>query len=511
MPDINPIEGPIGPKEDPHKRDQKIGSPEKFKDHYRVEAVDGTDTEDQAKKKKKKNPGLDDDDDDKLEGIVAPTNTPNTNLASSPFEVQPPEKKVSASSSTSADHSGSSYGNSYSPNGSFAAHGDEGDTDDPFTQNPPNAPAPKPNNQNGANNPASQPPNPTQSSQAPDDGMSFSGSDFATGQATSDDAYDQDNPAQPTTTTPSSQTPSSQTPSSTTSTSPSSNVPSEATPVPAVGKSHPSKEGNTGYKAPSLASEKGEDSLKTTSTSTTPSDKPKATPQPPSPQKVEEKLSQEPPVNPGQVTPTPPPPRNKELTPEEAGLSWDDDMQPVSEINSESTSRDKKEGGDKDKDDASAQAIPNTIDIPAPFSIDSPTPAQGALPTYTTFSPAVLEMFDKMVGSISVLQESSGERKTTITLTSPNFASSAFYGAEIVIEEDLHLAPGQYNIRLVGSPEAVSLFQAKSDDLLAAFQSGNYNFKVQRLETAIQTTDRPLFKRKEGVGGDADDGQGKNP
>lgn len=513
MPEINPIEGPIGPKEDPHKRDQKVGSPEKFKEHYRVEAVDGTDTEDQAKKKKKKNPGIDDDDEDKLDGIAAPTNTPNTNLASSPFEVQPPEKKVSASSSTSADHSGNSYGNSYSPTGSFAAHGDEGDTDDPFTQNLPNAPTPNPNNQNRANNPTSQPPSPTQSPQEPDEGMSFSGSDFATGQATSDDAYDQDNPAQPpTTTTPSSQTPSSQTPSSTTSTSPSSNVPSEATPVPAVGKSQASKDAKTGDKDPSLESvKKGNESLKTTPTSTTSSDKPTAPSQPPSPQKTEEKLSQAPPINPGQAAPVPPPSKNKELTPEEAGLSWDDDMQPVSEITSESTSRDKKEGNDQDKDDGSAQAMPNALDIPAPFSLDSPAAAQGALPTYTTFSPAVLEMFDKMVGTISVLQESSGERKTTITLTSPNFASSAFYGAEIVIEEDLHLAPGQYNIRLVGSPEAVSLFQAKSDDLLAAFQSGNYNFKVQRLETAIQTTDKPLFKRKEGVGGDSDDGQGKNP
>ena len=113
-----------------------------------------------------------------------------------------------------------------------------------------------------------------------------------------------------------------------------------------------------------------------------------------------------------------------------------------------------------------------------------------------------------MISTISVLQESSGERKTTITLSSPNFSSSAFFGAEIVIEEDLHLAPGQYNIKLVGSPEAVSLFQAKSDDLLAAFKTGGYNFKVQRLETEIQSTDKPLFKRKEGVSKDSGSEQG---
>ena len=122
-------------------------------------------------------------------------------------------------------------------------------------------------------------------------------------------------------------------------------------------------------------------------------------------------------------------------------------------------------------------------------------------------------MFDKMVGTMTVMQETTGERKTTITLTSPKFASSAFFGAEVIIEEDLNLAPGQYNIKLVGSPEAVQLFQAKSNDLLAAFQAGNYNFRVQRIDTAIQSTDKPLFKRKESAssdtGADANTGDSK--
>jgi hypothetical protein len=66
-------------------------------------------------------------------------------------------------------------------------------------------------------------------------------------------------------------------------------------------------------------------------------------------------------------------------------------------------------------------------------------------------------------------------------------------------------------IKLIGSPEAVNLFQAKRNDLMTAFQEGNYNFRVQRLETSIQGTDRPLFKRKESAGEDSskDTGQGE--
>ncbi|MEI8328970.1 MAG: hypothetical protein WCG14_03110 [Chlamydiia bacterium] len=173
-----------------------------------------------------------------------------------------------------------------------------------------------------------------------------------------------------------------------------------------------------------------------------------------------------------------------------------EDVQGIAAPSLES-SQDKGQDDSNHSDDADlAQAMQSNT--PTPFSIN--LAVQAPAPAYTTLSPAILEMFDKMVGTISVLQETKGERKTTVTLTSPNFSSSVFYGSEIVIEEDLRLAPGQYNIRLIGSPEAVNLFQANQINLMAAFQSGNYNFTVQRFETAIQSIDNPVFKRKESGG-----------
>ena len=175
-----------------------------------------------------------------------------------------------------------------------------------------------------------------------------------------------------------------------------------------------------------------------------------------------------------------------------------EDVQGIAAPSLES-SQDKGQDDSNHSDDADlAQAMQSNTPTPTPFSTN--LAVQAPAPAYTTLSPAILEMFDKMVGTISVLQETKGERTTTVTLTSPNFSSSVFYGSEIVIEEDLHLAPGQYNIRLIGSPEAVNLFQANQINLMAAFQSGNYNFTVQRLETAIQSIDNPVFKRKESGG-----------
>lgn len=503
MPNINPIEGPIGPKEDSQKREQKIGTPEKFKEQYRIQAVEGTDTEAETKKKRKKSQA--DADDEETEGIIAPTPTTGP-LAPSPLEVQSPGKKVSSSIAADTGQTSVPYDKSYTPSGpSFTSLGDEGDTDDSFTSNLPNAPTPAPSTSDTT---TTQQPVTTQQAQTPNQGMNFSEEDFITQQQTPSTTSDQNYPTAPSTTT---TTPTGQTSSSL----PTSTIPSQATPVPAVGKALSSKEAKTGGKAPGpVSAEKGKAASAPALPSTTPSEKLQPTgPQAPSPQALEQKQAQTPQPAPGQVVAPPPTPKTKELTPEEAGISWEDELPPVAGLTSQSAGEGKKEGGDKDKDEAAAaaQALTATPEALTPFAIDTSGVTQGALPTYTTFSPAVLDMFEKMVGTISVLQETSGERKTTITLTSPNFVSSAFYGAEIVIEEDLHLAPGQYNIRLVGSPEAVSLFQAKSDDLLAAFHSGNYNFKVQRLETSIQSTDKSLFKRKEGVGGDSGAGQGNTP
>jgi hypothetical protein len=134
--------------------------------------------------------------------------------------------------------------------------------------------------------------------------------------------------------------------------------------------------------------------------------------------------------------------------------------------------------------------------------------APEAFPSYPNISPQLQELFDRMVGVMTVMNMS-GITETVITLNSPQFASSVFFGTQIIIQE-FSTAPQAFNIQLNGEPQAVALFQGSADDLMAAFQAGNYNFRVNRLETGY-LADRPLFKRKEKASGENQGQTGDSP
>ena len=119
-------------------------------------------------------------------------------------------------------------------------------------------------------------------------------------------------------------------------------------------------------------------------------------------------------------------------------------------------------------------------------------------------SSQVFDLFERMVGVLMIMTDSR-MTETVITLNTPHFASSVFYGAQITIQEYTS-APKIFNIQLSGNPESVALFEENADDLMAAFQHGNYNFRVNRLETSYQS-DRPVFHRKEQSSGDSQDQQ----
>lgn len=130
-----------------------------------------------------------------------------------------------------------------------------------------------------------------------------------------------------------------------------------------------------------------------------------------------------------------------------------------------------------------------------------------SLPPYANLPPQVQELFDRMVGVMTVMNLS-GVTETVVTLNTPQFASSVFFGTQIIIQE-FSTAPQAFNIQLSGSPQAIALFQNHADDLMAAFQAGKYAFRINRLETGY-LTDRPLFKRKEKISGDKQDQRGDN-
>jgi hypothetical protein len=159
----------------------------------------------------------------------------------------------------------------------------------------------------------------------------------------------------------------------------------------------------------------------------------------------------------------------------------------------------------KEKKVEEKDALPMEMETGAPAGTTgelagtaAPPQASETLPSYTNLHPQVMEIFDRMVGVMTVMNMT-GMTETTLTLNAPQFASSVFFGTQIIIQE-YSTAPQAFNIQLNGTPQAVALFQGNVDDLMAAFQAGNYNFRVNRLETGY-LAERPLFKRKEKAGG----------
>lgn len=117
-----------------------------------------------------------------------------------------------------------------------------------------------------------------------------------------------------------------------------------------------------------------------------------------------------------------------------------------------------------------------------PLGLSFLTPTSELPPAYTLLPAPILALFEQMVSRIVVMQ-SRGDTETTIHLSTPEFLSTPFADARIIIRE-YSSAPLAYNIELIGNPEATALFQQNLPSLQAAFQDKRYRFRVNRLEAS---------------------------
>lgn len=116
-------------------------------------------------------------------------------------------------------------------------------------------------------------------------------------------------------------------------------------------------------------------------------------------------------------------------------------------------------------------------------------------PAYTLLNSQALMIFEKMVSVMQVMNDS-GITETTIHLNTPQFSSSIFSGAEIILRE-FSTAPLIYNIEFVGNPQAVALLQKNMETLMHSFQEGKYRFKVNRIDTRLEDRQSSPFKKKQ--------------
>ncbi|HSW86643.1 MAG TPA: hypothetical protein VLG49_03990 [Rhabdochlamydiaceae bacterium] len=147
------------------------------------------------------------------------------------------------------------------------------------------------------------------------------------------------------------------------------------------------------------------------------------------------------------------------------------------------------------------EAMFNLPEGPQPsINRSSAVQATGNAVSSVTLDQHMLDLFEKMASEMTMMT-SSGITETTITLNAPDYASSLFYGAQIIISE-YSTAPRAFNIQFRATSEAVAAFHRNVKDLMAAFEGSGYNFKVNRLETDFLEYRPDSFKRKEPVSSD---------
>jgi len=143
-----------------------------------------------------------------------------------------------------------------------------------------------------------------------------------------------------------------------------------------------------------------------------------------------------------------------------------------------------------------ADVLENFCSPPAAsIALSSSTSSSVAL-TPHPLPPDIELLFEKIACTMMVMS-SSKEMETTLLLDNP---TSIFYGTTITIRE-FSTAPKIFNVEILSSLAGIHAIDSSKNDLLSAFQNGNFNFSVHRLETFIHREDRPVLHRKESSDG----------
>jgi len=145
----------------------------------------------------------------------------------------------------------------------------------------------------------------------------------------------------------------------------------------------------------------------------------------------------------------------------------------------------KKEEEKKEKSDGL-----EVLMCPSPLMFSSSGSSASAIQPMLTQE--IEAIFEKMA-SCMVVMTSSGETETTMVMDKPG---SLFFGTQITIRE-FSTAPKAFNVEITSLAQALNAIELNKSSLLSAFQHGNFNFSVHRLETYLQNEERPVLHRKE--------------
>ena len=113
-------------------------------------------------------------------------------------------------------------------------------------------------------------------------------------------------------------------------------------------------------------------------------------------------------------------------------------------------------------------------------------------------------LFFQMVGTMVFMGASKeGISLTEVVLNSPAFKDSVFFNSTIVIEK-YATAPDSFNIRLIGTPEAVQVFSNRnnvenlSSAFITAYEDRRISFRIGRIEAELSPHRHLIRRKKEG-------------
>jgi hypothetical protein len=165
-------------------------------------------------------------------------------------------------------------------------------------------------------------------------------------------------------------------------------------------------------------------------------------------------------------------------------------LEDSNEEKEESESRAKKEK------EGAKENIHITPDTPSPMINEAISIVE--TPAYASLSPNLFELFEQMVGLITIEHSNKGVSTTRIKLSMPG---SIFHECEIQLEH-YDTAPHSFNIQLLGTPAAIKTFSSNISKLVASFDEQKYPFSVNIQSPSLLKEEQPLFKRKENTKND---------
>jgi len=149
---------------------------------------------------------------------------------------------------------------------------------------------------------------------------------------------------------------------------------------------------------------------------------------------------------------------------------------------------------DKEKDRSTEKVAAVENNLIQPFMTLMPTSTPVEMPVYTRLSKEVFELFEKMVGLMTI-EKGNGISTTTVTINLPNSP----FNKSVLILEHYDTAPNAFNIELQGSANAVNLFNENLSDLISAFQYSKLTYEVNVRRAVLLPEERGVNKRKEDI------------